>query len=82
MKVMIRRTPAGLTAYVPKKDLEEPIIELEKPGLWGGWVRLRNGWTLALPELAADTRLPITVEARKLGDAAEQRAPEEPKCAQ
>lgn len=70
MKVMIRRTPAGLSAYVPKKDLEEAIVEVEKPELWGGWVKLRNGWTLALPDLAADTRLPITVEAKKLGDAA------------
>lgn len=66
MKVMIRKTGAGYSAYVPKKDLEEPIIEMEKPALWGGWVKLKNGWTLSLPDLAADTRLPITVEAKKL----------------
>ena len=31
MKLMIsRRTSAGLSAYAPKKDLEEPIVELEK----------------------------------------------------
>ena len=70
MKVMIRETPKGFEAYVAKKDLEEMIVEQETPGLWGGWVKLRNGWTLALPELAADTRLPITVEAKKLADAA------------
>ena len=70
MKVMIRKTPQGFSAYVPKKDLEEAIVESEKPALWGGWVKLRNGWTLALPDLAAETRLPITVEAKKLGDAA------------
>lgn len=70
MKVMIRKTPQGYSAYVPKKDLEEAIVESEKPALWGGWVRLKNGWTLALPDLAAETRLPITVEAKKLGDAA------------
>lgn len=67
MKVMIRRNEKGeLSAYVPKKDLEEPIVEQEKPDLWGGTVRLANGWQLALPEMAADTRLPITVEARKM----------------
>lgn len=68
MKVMIRRTDAGLSAYVPKKDLEEPIIELEKEELWGGTVTLRNGWRLLLPDLPRDTRLPITVEARKVSE--------------
>ncbi|CAG0950547.1 hypothetical protein MTYP_00166 [Methylophilaceae bacterium] len=69
MKVMIRRNENGeLSAYVPKKDLEEPIVEIEKPGMWGGTVKLANGWQLALPEMAADTRLPITVEARRMGE--------------
>ncbi len=67
MKVMIRRDAAGvLSAYVAKKDLEEPVIRQEKPGLWGGTVTLANGWVLALPEMAASTTLPVTVEARKL----------------
>jgi len=68
MKVMIRKTASGaLSAYVPKKDLEEPIVAQQHAGLWGGTVTLGNGWLLALPEMAADTRLPITVEARRLG---------------
>ncbi len=67
MKLMIRRTSAGLSAYVPK-DLEEPIVELEKESLWGGWVKLKNGWILALPDMPAETRLPITVEAKRLGE--------------
>jgi nitrogen fixation protein NifT len=67
MKVMIRKTSSGsLSAYVPKKDLEEPIVAQERPGLWGGTVTLGNGWTLALPEMADGTTLPITVEARRL----------------
>lgn len=70
MKVMIRNADGQLTAYVPKKDLEEPIIEQEKETLWGGWVKLDNGWVLELPDMAADTRLPITVEARKRPEAA------------
>lgn len=69
MKVMIRKDHAGaLSAYVPKKDLEEPIVAMEKDSLWGGKVTLGNGWQLELPEMAADTRLPITVEARRLGE--------------
>lgn len=67
MKVMIRKNAAGeLTAYVPKKDLEEAITECQKPEMWGGMVTLANGWHLELPEMPVDTRLPITVEARRL----------------
>ncbi len=66
MKVMIRKTSDGkISAYVPKKDLEEPIVSMEKPEMWCGIVTLQNGWQLELPQMAADTRLPITVEARK-----------------
>jgi nitrogen fixation protein NifT len=65
MKVIIRRAAGGLSAYVPKKDLEQPIVELEKESLWDGWVRLKNGWVLELPPMAPETRLPVTVEARK-----------------
>jgi len=64
---MIRKSAEGvLSAYVPKKDLEEPIVEQEKSDLWGGQVTLANGWVLQLPEMAAGTSLPITVEARRL----------------
>ncbi len=68
MKVMIRRGDKGLSAYVPKKDLEEPIVETERETLWGGSVKLRNGWTLILPEMPPETKLPITVNAKKLGE--------------
>jgi nitrogen fixation protein NifT len=69
MKVMIRKMPDGrMSAYVAKKDLEEPIVEMEKPEMWGGVVTLSNGWRLELPAMAADTKLPVTVEARKLGE--------------
>lgn len=65
MKVMVRNSEGKLSIYVPKKDLEEFVVEQEKETLWGGWIKLGNGWTLELPDLAVDTRLPITVEARK-----------------
>jgi nitrogen fixation protein NifT len=67
MKIMLRKDAAGtLTVYVPKKDLEEPIVSMEKPDMWGGIVTLANGWQLELPEKKDD--LPCTVEARKLND--------------
>ena len=65
MKVMIRKAAGVLSVYVPKKDLEEAIVQQEKESLWGGWVKLKNGWVLELPAMAEDTRLPVTVEARK-----------------
>ncbi len=68
MKVMLRRGEKGLSAYVPKKDLEEPVVETERETLWGGSIKLRNGWTLILPDMPANTRLPVTVNARKLGE--------------
>lgn len=68
MKIMIRRSPdSGLCIYVPKKDLEEPIVESEHESLWGGWIKIANGWVLDLPAMAAPTTLPITVNARKRG---------------
>lgn len=69
MKVSIRKDSDGkLTAYIPKKDLEEPIVQMDLPGMWGGVVTLGNGWRLELPVLAAGQGLPITIEARRLGE--------------
>lgn len=69
MKVMVRKAGEQMTIYVAKKDLETPIVEAEKDTYWGGKVTLKNGWVLELPDMPPDTRLPVTVEARKLGDA-------------
>jgi nitrogen fixation protein NifT len=69
MKIMIRRNEKGeLSAYVPKKDLEEPIVSHEMPNLFGGTITLANGWQLALPEMPDGTRLPITIEAKRLSE--------------
>jgi nitrogen fixation protein NifT len=68
---MIRRNSEGvLSAYVAKKDLEEPIVAMDHPHLWGGCVTLANGWRLELPALSPDTALPITVEARRVSETA------------
>lgn len=68
MKVMIRKSEKGISAYIAKKDLEQPIIATERPELWGGWVKLGNGWVLDLPEMMPAPRLPVTVNARKRGE--------------
>ena len=47
MKISIRKNAKGiLTAYVPKKDLEEPIVAIATPGMWGGLNTLANGCSL------------------------------------
>ena len=66
MKVMLRRSVGVLSVYVAKKDLEARVVETQNPGLWGGWIKLSNGWVLLLPEMAADTKLPISIEARRI----------------
>ncbi|WP_226625153.1 putative nitrogen fixation protein NifT [Alloyangia pacifica] len=71
MKVMIRETAKGIEAYVPKKDLEEMVVETEKDGLWGGWAKLANGWVFAMPAFDEPPKLPITVDARRLTTAEE-----------
>jgi len=66
MKITIRKAANGFEAYVPKKDLEELVVASEHPGLWGGWIELGNGWRFDMPEMPADTPLPLTLDARRL----------------
>lgn len=66
MKIMLRKTGDGYSVYIAKKDLEEKVVAMEKDGAWGGTVTLANGWVFQMPDMAADTRLPISVEARRL----------------
>lgn len=66
MKVMIRRVSEVLSVYVPKKDLEETIVDMQHEQLWGGWIRLGNGLLLELPEMSPETQPPITVNAKVL----------------
>ncbi|ACS59140.1 putative nitrogen fixation protein NifT [Rhizobium leguminosarum] len=68
MKAMIRRNGVGLSIYMSKKDVEEPVVAVENEDLWGGFILVRHGWLLALPDLPQGTRLPITVQAMKQPD--------------
>ena len=66
MKIMLRKVGEKLTVYVAKKDLEENVVTIERPEMWGGTVTLGNGWVFQLPDMPPETRLPISVEARRL----------------
>lgn len=66
--VMIRRNEAGqLTLYVPKRDLEDVIVSMEKKGAdgWGGTIELADGSSYYLDPLEAEPKLPITLRARR-----------------
>ena len=66
MKVILSRNDAGsLSVYVPKKDLEEVVVN-ETPADEGKVLTLANGWDLKFPTLTDDTKLPQTMEATKL----------------
>jgi nitrogen fixation protein NifT len=66
MKVMLRRNNLGhLSVYVPKKDLEEEVVNrVDRSD--GTVLTLANGWELAFADLGEHIQLPQTFEARKL----------------
>ena len=66
MKIMLRKIDGGIQAYVAKKDMEANVVEMEKPEMWGGWIKLSNDWVFELPVMALDTKMPITIEAKRL----------------
>lgn len=66
MKVMLRRNTIGhLVVYVAKKDLEEEVVN-EVDGEEEKLLTLANGWELAIGNLDYPTKLPKTVEARRI----------------
>jgi nitrogen fixation protein NifT len=65
MKIMLRMHEGRLSVYVAKKDLEAFVVEQQSPDLWGGWIRLNNGWVFELPVMPAETKLPISIEATR-----------------
>ena len=66
MKVMLHKNDLGhLSVYVPKKDLEEEVVE-EVTTEEGKVLTLSNGWQLSFKNLTDDIKLPKTLDARRL----------------
>lgn len=66
MKVMLHKNDLGhLSVYVPKKDLEEEVVE-QTATPEGKILTLANGWQLALNVNPDEIKLPQTLEAKKL----------------
>jgi len=63
---MLRMNDAGtLVVYVPKKDLEEEVVK-ETDGAAGKILTLANGWELEFSDFPDKSRLPFTVEGKRL----------------
>ncbi|MDJ0692095.1 MAG: putative nitrogen fixation protein NifT [Xenococcaceae cyanobacterium MO_188.B32] len=66
MKVMLHKNDIGhLSVYVPKKDLEEEVVE-QTTTLEGKILTLANGWQLSFKNLTDDIKLPQTLNAKRL----------------
>jgi nitrogen fixation protein NifT len=66
MKVMLHKNELGhLSIYVPKKDLEEEVVE-QTATPEGKILTLANGWQLAFPNLTDNIKLPQTLNAKRL----------------
>ena len=66
MKVMLHKNDLGhLSVYVPKKDLEEEVVE-QTATSEGQVLTLANGWQLAFTNLTDDMKLPQTLNAKRL----------------
>jgi nitrogen fixation protein NifT len=69
--VMIRENEGQMTLYVPKKDLEETVVSIEfnQPDHWGGEFKLADGSSYYIEPLSAAPSLPITLRAKRGGEA-------------
>ncbi len=66
MKVMLHKNEEGhLSVYVPKKDLEEVVVE-QTTTPEGKVLTLANGWQLSFKDITDDMKLPQTLNAKRL----------------
>ncbi len=70
MKATFRKNLVNgtLEVYIPKKDLEALVVNIQKEGVWGGIFELSNGWVLKVPALEAEPKFPITLEVKKINE--------------
>ncbi len=66
MKVTLRKTENGMTAYIAKKDLEANVIDSDFEQGFGGILKLDNGMTLQLESKESMPVFPITVNAKRV----------------
>jgi nitrogen fixation protein NifT len=64
MKVTVNNKGGVYTVYVPKKDMEEAVTEMEDNGKWGGRFTLANGWVIDVPLEDSEPKLPKTMNVK------------------
>jgi len=64
MKVTLNNKGGVYTVYVPKKDMEEPVVNIESESLWGGVYTMANGWVIEVPEEDEVPKLPKTMNVK------------------
>jgi len=66
MKVIINKRGDEYSVYIPKKDLEERVVNMAAEEKWGGIFTLSNGWQIEIPFFDAEPSLPMTVNAKRI----------------
>ncbi|ADU65438.1 putative nitrogen fixation protein NifT [Desulfurispirillum indicum] len=66
MKIILSKSNDTYSVYVPKKDLEESVVDIAPEGGFGGTFTLANGWQLYIEPMDEEPRLPKTLDAKKL----------------
>lgn len=66
MKVIVSFKNNEYSFYIPKKDMESKVIEIEREGLFGGTFTLENGMKLYIEPQNDNIEFPKTFEARKV----------------
>lgn len=64
MKITLNKRGDVYSVYVPKKDMEQMVVSIEKTGVFGGLFTLANDWVLEIPEMEEEPQLPKTMEAK------------------
>lgn len=66
MKVIISKNRDEYSVYIPKKDMEEKVVKVDKKGNWGGTFTLSNGWQLEIPFFDQEPSLPKTMNVKRI----------------
>jgi nitrogen fixation protein NifT len=64
VKITLNKRGDVYSVYVPKKDMEQMVVSIEKTGVFGGLFTLANDWVLEIPEMEEEPQLPKTMEAK------------------
>ncbi len=65
MKVMVSHKGEGYSIYIPKKDMEADVINIEGDAVFGGTWELEGGMKLFIEPQDSIPKLPLTLVANR-----------------